>query len=364
MSLLGHLTFQQKAKTFMSLRHSVLVVLTLLLAAAPASAAKQPRRVEVRVDITLEGQAALEIWINCVHPADQDKNKDNFKSLTTCAADQPGRPPHQILRGPDAFAFVFSDKDRVAFVLLYQSDTQAERRGEIVHTVSGTGLSDKDIEAFKKIVGAAGGPMIAGAGRGAAPLSTANAAEVQALTDDMDIGQKITATFALKETTKDAEGKPVEKTTATRGPFVFPVGGAPRFKLSYGIAFSTAPDPTVVIEKTTNVVSFENDGKTQEAYQQVVRLRDADPQFDVIEALVTMANFRIAGNFYGSAGLQINQKIFEEPMLGGTYRHTVGSKMAVNLTVRSAAQPRDLHPGGQRVHGRVPDRPDPTGHGG
>jgi len=138
-------------------------------------------------------------------------------------------------------------------------------------------------------------------------------------------------TFSVKETTK-VDGKEIEKTTAASAPFAFRVAGAPRFKLSYGIAFSNAPSPTVAIEKTSTIVEFQKDGKTQQAYQQQIALRDAEPKLGVIQALVTQLNVRLGANVYGSVGFQVNEKIFEEPMLGLTYRHQAGNRLGLYVT--------------------------------
>jgi hypothetical protein len=310
------------------------MVVAMLAVATPAFAAAKGRRVEVRYDATQPSHAALEIWVDCDHP----KSDNAFADLTACEWNIPEGPNKDKLEiekrrktqltGADAASFVFSDKDKVTFVLLYKRDDGSKRRGEIAASITGTGVSDKDLEALKKIVGASeekkGGESLT--------AGTADTAEIQALTDDFEIGQKIVVTFSLKETSTGDDGKETEKTTLTRGPFAFRVGGAPRFKLSYGIAFSTAPNPTVAIEKTSTVVEFEKDGTTQQAYQQEIVLRDAETNLALIQALVTQLNFRITSNLYGSAGFQVNEKIFEEPMLGLSYRHQAGNKLGLYLT--------------------------------
>jgi hypothetical protein len=307
----------------MSARRLLLILLALLVA-VPAWAATR-RQVEIRYDITLEGQEALEIWIDCQHPA-TSATVTAMESLTRCEKND--AHPAKQLRGPQAFAFVLSDKDQVSFVLLYKKATDV--RAEIVYSVTGTGVSDKDIQAFQKIVG---GDAKAAAGTGTQAgrsTSPADAAEIVAMTDDTDIGQKVLATFSLKEK-KTTGTETTEVTKATRGPFAFRVGGAPRFKMSYGFVFSTAPEPTVAILKTSTVVNFEKDDKPQQSYEQVVALKDADATLQPIQSLVAMANFRLAGAVYGSVGFQVNQKIFEEPLLGLTVRHEVG-KMGLNVS--------------------------------
>jgi hypothetical protein len=315
-------------------RFGTLVFIAVLAAEGSAHAAGKGRRVEVRYDTTQPSHAGLEIWIDCVHP----KSADTFADLTGCEWNVPDGPNKDKLEkerrqktqlaGADAAGFVFSDKDKVTFVLLYKRDDGKKRRGEIVHSITGTGVSDKDLEALKKIVGATEEKKA----NESLTDEVADTAEIQALTDDFEIGQKIVVTFSLKETSMGDDGKDTEKTTLTRGPFAFRVGGTPRFKLSYGIAFSTAPNPIVAIEKTSTVVEFEKDGKKQQAYQQTLALRDAEPKLALIQALVTQLNFRLMSNIFGSAGFQVNQKIFEEPMLGLTYRHQAGNKLGVYLT--------------------------------
>jgi hypothetical protein len=296
----------------------LLPILFTLLAATPVWAASG-RQVEIRYDITLEGQEALQVWIDCQHPA-TSSTVSAMESLTRCETN--GSRPAKQLRGPQAFAFALSDRDRVTFVLLYKKT--ANVRAEIVYSVTGSGVSDKDIEAFKKIVG--GDTRAAGVRTEGA----ADAAEIVAMTDDTDIGQKVLATFALKEKQTNGTGS-TEVPVVTRGPIAFRVAGAPRFKLSYGFVFSTAPEPSVAILKTSTIVNFEKDGQPQQAYEQVIALNDADATLQPIQSLVTMANFRLAGAIYGSVGFQVNQKIFEEPLLGLTLRHEVG-RMGLNIT--------------------------------
>ena len=293
----------------------LLFAVAALIIAAPAHAGK-PRRVEIHYDITKPNHEALEIWVDCTPKT----SGSSFDQFTTCDGGTP-------LTGTNAASFVFSDKDTVTFVLLYQRDDKKKRRGEIVHSITGTGVSDKDIASLKKIVGAAENSV----GTMSRTPSSADTAEIQVLTDDFDIGQKIVVTFSIKEATT-IDAKEIETTTATRGPFAFRVGGAPRFKLSYGIGFSNAPSPTVAIEKTSTIVEFQKDGKTQQAYQQQIALRDADPKLGVIQALVTQLNVRLGANVYGSVGFQVNEEIFEEPMLGLTYRHQAGSRLGLYVT--------------------------------
>ena len=101
--------------------------------------------------------------------------------------------------------------------------------------------------------------------------------------------------------------------------------------MSGGIALSTAPDPEVAIVKTSNVVTFVKDGNTQQAYEQMIVVRDNDTRARPIQSLLTFANFRVAGPFTASLGFQLNQQIFEEPLIGGTYRRTLG-KAGLNFT--------------------------------
>lgn len=302
----------------MTIRRLWALFFLLIFPAAPAWAAGH-RVVEVRYDLTVLGQGALQIWINCVHTEGPDgwRNcKDNTPKLS----------------GPDAFGFTFSDKDEVRFIALYQRAADGSVRAEITYSLAGSGVSDKDVDALRKIVGGgapetkAGGrePLLAGA------PSTADFAEVLAMTDQPAIGQKILVTFALKQSKKEGNTT-TETTTLSRGPLAFRVSGPPRFKVSYGLAFSNAPNPSVAIQKTSTLVNVEKDGKTQQVYQQVIALRDADAVFQPVQSLVTFFNVRLAGSVYGSIGFQVNKKVFEEPMLGLTYRHEAGS-VGLNVT--------------------------------
>jgi hypothetical protein len=106
----------------------------------------------------------------------------------------------------------------------------------------------------------------------------------------------------------------------------------PKFTVSFGLGFSTAPTPTVGIAKTSTIVTFEKDGKTQQAYEQVVQLQDNDESFKPIQSLMTFANFHLLKDWYATLGVQVNQKIFEAPLVGATYRIPLGSRRGLNFT--------------------------------
>ena len=63
-----------------------------------------------------------------------------------------------------------------------------------------------------------------------------------------------------------------------------------------------------------------------------MRVQDNDRAFRPIQSLMTFANFRIAGPVYVSIGVQVNQKLFDGPLLGGTYRVPLGNGHGLNVT--------------------------------
>jgi hypothetical protein len=287
---------------------SLLTCAVFCLLAGFADAAPAPRRVEVRWDFTKAlQQKRLEIWVNCTHD----------KDLFTCA-----EKDFKPIVTPSAESFVFRATDVVTIVAIFATDGEGEP--DIRYAITGTNLDDKDLDALKKLFGAA-----------AAKTDTAKAiprntdAKVKAVTDPLIAGGKLTVTIDLK--VKDAAGK--EAVVESSGGIAFNIEPqAPRITVSYGFGFGTAANPTVAINKTSTIVSFTKDGKPQQAYQQIVTLRDSDDSLKPIQSLVTFANFRLVKALYASAGVPLNEKIFERPILGGTYRLTRG-KVGLNVTL-------------------------------
>jgi hypothetical protein len=155
----------------------------------------------------------------------------------------------------------------------------------------------------------------------------------KAVTDDLTPGGKLTVTFTLKG--KEGTGaNQKEVTLYTSGGVSFRIEPRPpRVTVSTGITVSTAPEPTVAIVKTSNLISFQKDGKPQQSYEQVIAIRDTDTGLQPIQTAVTFANFRLIRSAYATVGVQLNQKIFEEPIIGLTYRHPLAGSMGLDFTI-------------------------------
>jgi hypothetical protein len=153
---------------------------------------------------------------------------------------------------------------------------------------------------------------------------------IRALTDDLVAGGRLSATFNVMRRETDPAKK--ESVLETSGPLVFRVRSeVPWYTVSTGLVMTTAPEPVVAIVKTANVVTFQKDGKEQRAYEQKIVLRDADANVKPIQSAVSFLNFRLSGPIFASAGVQLNQKLFEEPLLGLTYRRPLG-RLGLNFT--------------------------------
>jgi hypothetical protein len=187
---------------------------------------------------------------------------------------------------------VLTKKDEVELQL--ETDIQAKKL-EIEYTITGF-----DVNAhFSKVAGEV------------FPASDEKAVgqrrKILAVTDDLLPGGLLTVTF--KKTFADDS-----QDTAS---FKFRIQDEyPWFFNSFGMVFSSAKEPEVAIVNTNEIITFEKDGKTQQAHQQVIVLKDNDSQFEPIQSVVTFLNFRIHQAAYASLGFQVNEKIFTEPMLG------------------------------------------------
>ena len=234
------------------------------------------------------------------------------------------------ITGTAAHSFVLRPEDRVVIVLKWQGETTT---GDIGYAVTGTNLDLKDLENLKKLLTGATPAAAKDTGKSVLGAAEETRSVAKAVTDDLTAGGKLTVTFTLKG--KEGSGaNQKEVTLYTSGGLTFRIESRPpRLTVSTGLALSTAPEPTVAIVKTSNLISFEKDGKTQQAYEQVITLRDNDTGVQPIQAAVSFANFRLIGHAYATLGVQLNQKIFEEPMAGFTYRHPLTGSMGVNFTV-------------------------------
>lgn len=254
-----------------------------------------------------------------------DPSADNPLSVEVVTAGKGGKPPdHREITGPDAFGFRLRPGDRVTLVLTWKA--KDEQEGDILYAITGGTVGDKDLDQLKKFVGAATSKTEQGkvVKAGARPRQV-----VKVVTDDLAPGGKLTITFNVVEPPATAGTSAI---VATSGPLTFRVDSEPpRFTVSTGLALSNAPEPTVALIKTNKIVTFEKDGKTQQAYEQVIVLRDSETTMQPIQSLATAANFRFCSRVYGTLGFQLNQDLFEEPIVGITYRHPLGA-IGLNVT--------------------------------
>jgi hypothetical protein len=289
----------------MGFRSFVLTV-AIYCAFAPLALGANSRTVQIRWDFTKDSPTELEIWENC-SPTDP---------ISTCTG---SKTP-----APQSYIYELLPNDRVVLVLTHAS---ADGEGEIEAAVTGTNLDDKDLEALKKVINA-GAP--AAESKKAEPSKANPVTKVKALTDDLIAGGRLTVTFIVKKKDGDKE----EIVIRNSGAIVFKTAPAnPLFTVSNGIALSQAPNTTLLLSKTSTILTFEKDDKTQQAYEQVIALKDSDKTLKPIQAAMTYVNLRLYRRFYASIGVQLNQKLFEQPLTGFTYRHPIGKRMGFNTTV-------------------------------
>jgi hypothetical protein len=294
-------------------RVSVIVCASAMCFMTSLAEAAPDRSVEIRWDFRMTSPDQLEIWVDCARPPGAD--------VYTC-------DDNKKIKAPESYNFRLRRSDRVTVIVI---SAKTDDPGFPSYAVTGTNLDEKDLDALKKLFGAEAAAATKTAGAvGVTPDELpVPKADVVAVTDDLIAGGKLTATFALKKT---VDGK--ETTTRTSGALSFIVTGEPpRFTVSFGIGFSTARTPTVQIAKSSTIVTFEKDGKPQQAYQQIVQLQDNDEGLKPIQSMMTYANFRMAGQFYATLGLQVNQKLFEAPLVGATYRVPLGGRRGLNFAV-------------------------------
>lgn len=280
--------------------------------AASASAAtaveRHGRSVEIRWDMALASQpTALEIWVDCKRsPTDMDE------------CDAPG----QKFMALAAYAFELKDSDTVALVVRGNVSSDGNERLDAQYALTGVNVDDAARQQLAKLFPAA--PAAASAATKAGSGGTSGLKESTAITivsDKLLAGGRLTATFRRIQTTA---GK--DTVVATSSPVAFKVAArAPWFAFSVGVGLTRAPAPSVAIVKTGTVVTFTKDGKTQQAYQSAIHIKDADASLKPIDTAVVFLNFRLAGPAYISLGFPANQTVFTQPMLGGSIRIPAGS---------------------------------------
>jgi hypothetical protein len=308
---IGHLTFW-KDRILMRYRLLTGLVCAAIAVGANMAEAAQHRAVEIRWDFRLNPPGQLEVWVDCARKPNDD--------IYDCA-------DANKIKAPASYSFRLQRTDTVTLVVISEKTGDP---GFATYAITGTNLDEKDLDALKKLFGAEASAAAKSAS--GSPGLTDNLpepkADIFAVTDDLVAGGKLTVTFALKKT---VDGK--ETTTKTTGPLSFLVQSEPpRVTVSVGLGFSTAPTPAVEIAKTSTIVTFEKDGKPQQAYQQVIQLQDNDESFKPIQSMMILANFRLVDRIYASVGVQVNQKLFESPLVGGTYRIPLGGRRGLNFT--------------------------------
>ena len=264
---------------------------------------KAIRNVELRWNFDADPGRQFEVWIDC--------QRGDSDSYSTCPSGQP-------YRGMEARAFELLKTDRV-FSYASATRSRADYAIEIQNAVTGTNVDDKAREALSKLLI----PQDIKKAQGASVKSLEELVEeVVFLNEKLLAGGKLTTTFVLKK--KEADGK-----TSVEGQSpAIPLGvrsEAPWFSMSYGIGLSTTRNSDVTVIKTNTLVTFEKDGKTQQAYQQQVHVTDATAKLRPIEAATVFVGFRLAGPTYALAGFSTTSSIFKEPMLGIGCRIPMGN---------------------------------------
>ncbi len=293
-------------------RFSVTVlVLFFNVTCLPVVLAAKQRNVEIRWDFYAEPPKQLEVWVDCIRKADQ--------VFSICDDEM------KKTKAPASYAFQLKSNDVVTLVLTYD---KTDGTDDVTAAVTGTKLDDKDLEALKKIFGAT--PPTPEQERGSRSFGGQGTTTViRQVTDDLIAGGKLTVTYNIKRKENNQE-----RIVKTSGALTFKIATmSPRLTVSYGSALSQATNSTLTIAKTSTLITFVKNGQTQQAYQQVIAHKDFDTSLKPIQALMTLGNFRIWSRVYASIGVQLNQKLFEQPFLGGTYRHPLGSRIAFNTTL-------------------------------
>lgn len=130
------------------------------------------------------------------------------------------------------------------------------------------------------------------------------------VTDDLLPGGILTVTFRVVKQTNDEDTKVIKFRIEDEYPWFF--GSA-------GMVFTNARDPEVAIVKKSNIITYDVDGETQQAYEQIIIKKNNTGTFRPLQTVVSFLNFRVYKPVYLSLGFSVNQSIFSEPMLGLSY---------------------------------------------
>ena len=260
----------------------------------------EARVVEIQYDFTKVGGERLVVLVH--EKTEEDRAQGEVRRIA----------------GLEAYGFVLRSTDRVVLVARWSGDGTADVEYGVVEAEGGV----EAVETLKKLldVGVSGGEAVGEA------LDTGPArSQLWPVGEDLSAGGRLTATYTIANdggTVTDGSGVLVFRVKEER----------PGFTISQGIVVTNASEPEVAIIKTSELVSFDKDGTPQRAYRQMILLRGVGNDLKPIQSMVTFFNFRLWRAFYISGGLQLNQKLFEEPILGVTWRHEVGD-IGVNMTV-------------------------------
>jgi hypothetical protein len=230
----------------------------------------------------------------------------------------------RTIASPDAYNFRFKPDDRVLATLRWAGAMD----GAITSAVTGTNLDAKDLEALKKLV--TGSAPLASPLTGKGLAGDMVQSLTRAVTDDLIAGGRLTFVFALK--LREGATRTDEVGDYGSGSIIFRIESrSPRFTVSNGVGITRAPDPVVTIAKTATIIAFQKDDKPQQAYEQVIAVERDEEKLRPIQTALVFANFNLGWRLYATLGVQLNQKVFEEPVLGFTYRHPLTGSMGLNL---------------------------------
>ncbi len=230
--------------------------------------------------------------------------------------------------GAAAYNFVFRENDRVVISFTFSAPETA--KADVSYAVSGTNVDTRDLEAIKKLI-LGTGPATTEADAKVLARGNSRRTVAKAITDELIAGGKLTMTLTLKDK-KDATNNAQEVTIYSSGAIIFRVASRPpRLTVSSGIAISHAPDPSVAIVKTADTIVFMRNGKVERAYQQMILLKDNKAALQPLQTVITYANFQVWDGLYLSLGVQLNQKVFEEPLLAFSYRWSLVGTMGVHV---------------------------------
>jgi len=198
---------------------------------------------------------------------------------------------------PYSYHFELSKDDKV---IIYMEALWGEtKKLQIEYTITGVDVNARFSKRAAEVFPIA-------SGREAAETKK----EIVPVTDDLLPGGLLTITFKKILPNDEEETKIVKFRIKDEYPWFFS---------SVGMIVTNAKDPEVAIVKTNKAITFEKDGEIQQAYEQIIVLKDNNNRFRPLQSVVSFLNFRVYNPIYISLGFSLNQKIFDEPMIGLSY---------------------------------------------